>query len=379
MIYLDNASTTWPKPETVTRETQRFLAEDAANPGRGGHRMSLRAGRLVEEVRSRLTRFIDGEDHRRLIFTLNCTDALNMAIKGCLKQGDHVITTVLEHNSVLRPLRGLADARVIEMDCVPMSGEGFIDPQAVAAAWRPNTRLVALNHASNVLGTLQPIEEVGRLVRQRGGLFLVDAAQSIGVVDISVRRMNIDLLAFSGHKELLAPMGTGGLYVSPRVSMRPWREGGTGGDSLSARHPEEWPTFLEAGTANAVGIAGLGAGLDFVQRRGSGALLAHARRLVQRLADQLRDDPRFVVHGPAGGDGRVGVLSLSVVEMESEEVAAVLDESFDIAVRAGLHCAPLVHQALGTAPGGTVRVSVGPFNTLEDIDAVVGALRRMAT
>lgn len=379
MIYLDNASTTWPKPDSVAEAMRRFLAEDAANPGRGAHRMALRAAKVIEDARAELTRFVEGEDPRRMIFCLNGTDALNMAIKGVLRPGDHVVASVLEHNSVLRPLRALTDAKVIEVDYAPVTDGGFIEPDAVAAAWRPNTRLVAVAHASNVLGTIQPIAEIGRIARERDALFLVDAAQTIGVVDISVGRMHIDLLAFSGHKELLGPPGTGGLYVGPRAAPRPWREGGTGGDSVSPTHPQEFPERLEGGTPNTVGVAGLAAGLAFVKQRGPAAILAHATTLVKRLTDQLDGDERFAVHGRQDTEHRVGVVSLSVAGIEAEEVGAILDESFDIAVRSGLHCAPLVHRELGTSPGGTVRISVGPFNTPDEIDATVHALRRIAS
>jgi cysteine desulfurase family protein len=378
VIYLDNASTTWPKPEGVAREMQRFLSEDAANPGRGGHKMASRCGRVLEQVRRKLARLVDGGDPERVILCLNCTDALNMAVKGVVSEGDHVIITALEHNSVQRPLQAMANAGRIELTRLPVSARGFVEPEEFARAWKANTRLVVCTHASNVLGTIQPVAEIGRVVHERGGLFLVDAAQTIGLLPVSVARMQIDLLAFPGHKELFGPPGTGGLYVGEGIELRPWREGGTGGDSASPTQPKEYPTWMEAGTPNTVGLAGLNAALDYLGSLEPGRMLEEARALVLPLVEALRDDSRFTVYGPGDTERTVGLVSVNINAVGAEQVCAILDESFDIAARGGLHCAPYTHQALGTAPDGTVRLSVGPFNTADDITHTLEALRQIA-
>lgn len=377
-IYLDNASTSFPKPPGVEKAMSRFLVQQAGNPGRAGHRMAAAAERMVDQLRSRLVRMFEADDPGRIAFAMNATDALNMAIKGTVQPGDHVITTALEHNSVSRPLQGLAGAGTIELTRLPLTGDGFIDPDAVAAAFQPNTRLVACTHCSNVLGTIQPIADIGRITRERDAILLIDAAQSAGVLPISMREMHIDLLAVTGHKSLLGPTGTGALLVGSRAAPRPWREGGTGADSVHPVQPETFPHRLEAGTPNSVGLAGLLAGLDEVEQRTLGAILDHERSLVTRLRNALLDDDRFRVFGSADAARRAGVLSFTLKGFEPQEIASILDESFDIAVRAGLHCAPYVHAALGTAPAGTTRVSVGPYNTPDEIDALVAALKQIA-
>ncbi len=377
MIYLDNGATSWPKPPCVTQEMARFLAEDAANPGRSGHRMAVAAEKKLDDVRGKLTRLFDGDEPERMVLTLNCTDALNIAIKGVLREGDHVITTTLEHNSVSRPLQAMADAGFITLTRLPMSDGGFVDPDAVARAVTPKTRLIACTHCSNVLSTIQPAEEIGRIAAERDLLFLLDAAQSAGIVPISIRRMHIDLLAFPGHKCLLGPTGTGGLYVGKRVDPRPWREGGTGGDSSSPTQPHLYPYWLEGGTPNTVGIAGLGAGVDYVVQTGSEKMLAHERSLVRRLAGALEDDARFAILGSHDWERRVGAVAINVEGMPPSEVGAILDTSFEIAVRPGLHCSPYIHKELGTYPEGAVRITPGPFNTEADIDAVVAALQQL--
>jgi cysteine desulfurase family protein len=378
MIYLDNAATSWPKPVGVLSEMVRFLAEDAANPGRSGHQMALAAEKKLDDVRAKLTQLVGGDDYHRMILTLNCTDALNMAIKGVLREADHVVTTSLEHNSVSRPLQAMANEGFISLTRLPMADGGFIDPDAVAEVITPQTRLIACTHCSNVLGTIQPAEEIGRIAREREVLFLLDAAQSVGLVPMSVKGMNVDLLAFAGHKALLGPTGTGGLYVGERVDPTAWREGGTGGDSSSPTQPHEYPYWLEGGTPNTVGVAGLGSGLDFILGEGIESLLSHERELASRLVDAMSGDARFRLLGPSDTSRRTGVVSFTLEGIDPGEVAAVLDQTFEIAVRPGLHCAPYIHRELGTFPDGAVRVSPGPFNTNEDIDKIVDALRQIA-
>lgn len=377
MIYLDNGATSWPKPPSVHAEMVRFLSEDAANPGRAGHRMAIAAEKKIDDVRGKLTRLFDGDEPERMILTLNCTDALNIAIKGVVNEGDHVITSTLEHNSVSRPLQAMKESGFIELTRLPMTDGGFIDPDAITKAITRKTRLIAVTHCSNVLSTIQPAEQIGRIAREKDLIFLLDAAQSAGIVPISIRKMNIDLLAFPGHKSLLGPTGTGGLYVGKRVDPLPWREGGTGGDSSSPTQPHLYPYWLEGGTPNTVGIAGLGAGLDYLSEHHMDQMLAHERALVKRLVQQIEDDDRFTILGSRDWGHRAAAVAITLQGLEPREAGAILDESFNIAVRPGLHCAPYIHQELGTFPDGAVRISPGPFNTNDEIDQLVQALQQI--
>ncbi|HEY8504408.1 MAG TPA: aminotransferase class V-fold PLP-dependent enzyme, partial [Gemmataceae bacterium] len=372
-VYLDNAATSFPKPEGVYRALDRFARESLANPGRAGHKMALAAEHTLDEGRHRLNRFFNGQGPQRFAFTLNCTDALNMAFKGVLREGDHVITTDLEHNSVSRPLRAMEKSGFITLTRLAADGAGFIDPDAVRAAITPRTRLIALTHASNVLGTVQPAAEVGRIAREHDVLFLLDAAQTAGAVPIDVQAMHIDLLAFPGHKSLLGPTGTGALYVAPHLALRPWREGGTGGDSASETQPAEYPYYLEGGTPNVLGVAGLTAGIDHVESEGIDAIHAHEVALTERLWQKLDEIGGFEVFGARDPARRVATLSFRSAVLPAAELGGILDQAFDIAVRPGLHCAPYVHRAIGTFPDGAVRVSPGPFNTEEDIDRLADA------
>jgi cysteine desulfurase family protein len=374
MIYLDNAATSFPKPEAVYQALDRFARTALANPGRAGHKMALAAEHALDDARHLLNQFFHGEGPERFVFTLNCTDGLNMAFKGVLADGDHVITTDLEHNSVSRPLRQLELDGRITLTRIKADGSGTIDPDAIRRAVTPRTRLLALTHASNVLGTVQPIAAVGRIARERDLLFLVDAAQTAGVVPIDVQAMQIDLLAFPGHKSLLGPTGTGALYVGPRAQVRAWREGGTGGDSASETQPRELPYFLEGGTPNVLGVAGLAAGVKYVQEQGQDRIRAHETALCERLWRRLDEIGAYEVFGHRDPARRVGTLSFRSAALPAAEIGGILDQAFDVAVRPGLHCAPYIHRSLGTFPEGTVRVSPGPFNTEEDIDTLARAL-----
>jgi cysteine desulfurase family protein len=374
MTYLDNAATSFPKPEAVYQALDRFARASLANPGRAGHKMAVAAELALEDARHRLNQFFRGAGPERYAFTLNGTDALNMAFKGVLNDGDHVVTSVLEHNSVSRPLVALERAGRISLTRLPIDAGGTLDPDALRQALRRPTRLVALTHASNVLGTVQPIAEAGRLAREAGALFLVDAAQTAGVLPIDLQSTPIDLLAFPGHKSLLGPTGTGALYVGPRVEMRPWREGGTGGDSASATQPRELPYFLEGGTPNVLGVAGLAAGVKFVEEQGLAQIHRHEVELTERLWRRLDEIGGFEVFGHRDMAHRVGTLSFRHEALDATTLGGILDAEFDIAIRPGLHCAPYVHQAIGTFPGGTVRVSPGPFSTAADIDHLARAL-----
>ncbi len=398
MIYFDNAATSFPKAPQVGPAMQNFIAKDAANPGRAGHKMAIAAEHMLDEARLKLTRFFDGEDHRRMVFTLNCTDALNIAIKGVLPQGPdaqgrlpHVITTVLEHNSVSRPLQALSDLGRIELTRLASDAEGFVSPADVKNAIKPNTKLIAMTHASNVLGTIQDAAAVGRVAREAGVLFCLDVAQTAGVVPVSIQKMQIDLLAFPGHKSLMGPTGTGGLYVGPRCPepafpgvagvadrLQPWREGGTGGDSATPTQPTLFPYYLEGGTPNTVGIVGLVAGLDWVNAHDMALTLAHEQGMVRAILEQFGSDERFTFYGPRDASKRVGTLSFTVRGYEPSDVGSILDDSFNIAVRPGLHCSPYVHRQMGTFPSGAVRISPGPFNTEEDLAALLDAMAQLA-
>ena len=378
MIYLDNAATSFPKPDRVYEAMDRFARSALGNPGRAGHKMAISSERVLDSARHLLNQFFGGEGPERFVFTLNCTDALNMAIKGVLRDGDHVVTSDLEHNSVSRPLAALERAGRISLTRVKAKSEGFIDPDDVRAAMTSQTRLVVLTHASNVLGTVQRIEPVGRMVRERDCLFLVDAAQSAGVVPLNIEQMSIDLLAFPGHKSLLGPTGTGALYVGPRARLRAWREGGSGGDSSSATQPAELPYWLEGGTANVQGIVGLSEGLNYIQATGIELIRDHELDLVERVVHWAEDSPHYVVYGKFNRATHAATVSLGVHGVAPSEIGAILDSAYDIAVRPGLHCAPYIHRALGTFPDGTVRVSPGPFSTVDDIQTLCDALKDIA-
>jgi cysteine desulfurase family protein len=380
MIYLDNAATTFPKPESVLRGMDAFIRSSAANPGRSGHRRALEAEAMINETRLLIARLLGFPRPERVIFTMNATDALNMAIKGVLREGDHVITSVLEHNSVSRPLNQLERDGVITLTRLPANGDHTIDPDEILRAFKPSTRLVAVTHASNVTGTIQPIQTIGAAVRSRDALFLVDASQSAGVVPISFEEDCMDLLAFTGHKALLGPTGTGGLVVGERAEVFPWREGGTGGDSSSPVQPSELPHRLEGGTPNVFGLAGLREGVRFLLDRGVGGVLSHERMLIEEFYKALKAPDRLAWYGAdraivdRHGEGRVGLVGINTAGFSPAELAAILDEKFDIAVRAGLHCAPYAHKHLGTFPEGIVRFSVGILTTVDDIREAAAAL-----
>jgi cysteine desulfurase family protein len=340
---------------------------------------------MIDETRRLLARLFGCPRPERIILAMNATDALNIAIKGILRPGDHAITSVLEHNSVSRPLNRLEQDGVITLTRLPAGQDHVIDPDDVARAITPSTRLVALTQASNVTGTIQPVAEIGSIVRARDALLLVDAAQSAGVVPINVDRDAIDLLAFTGHKALLGPTGTGGLVVGERAQITPWREGGTGGDSTSPIQPSEFPHVLEGGTPNVFGIAGLREGARILLERGVESVLPHERNLIAVFHGTLRDPGRFQWYGAdraiAGkhGEGRVGLVGINLDGFAPAELAAVLDEQFDIAVRAGLHCAPYTHKHQGTFPLGTVRLSVGLQNTPEEMKQAAAAFDEIAS
>ncbi|MHB8995482.1 MAG: aminotransferase class V-fold PLP-dependent enzyme [Armatimonadota bacterium] len=378
MIYLDNAATSYPKPEAVYAATDDFARHGAGNPGRSGHKLAMAAQAVVDDARRQLAKLFNAPEPSRMIMAFNCTDAINIALKGLLNPGDHVITTSMEHNAVARPLRGLAHSG-ITTTWVQCDATGLLNPADVAAAITPATRLIVMIHASNVTGTIQPLAEVANLARSRDLLFMVDAAQSAGCLPLDVQALPVDLLAFPGHKSLLGPMGTGGLYVGERVDLRPFREGGTGTTSEALEQPRQLPHRLEAGTFNVVGIAGLAAGVKFILETGLETIQEHERELMERLWQGLSAIAGTTLYGPAEAAARTSIVSFNLAGWEPTDVGAILDSSFDIAVRPGLHCAPLAHRTLGTFPAGSVRMSCGFFNTVEDIDKAIDAVRQITT
>lgn len=380
IIYFDNAATSWPKPDAVLETMQWFLRDVGANPGRSGHRLSIEAGRLLYEVREALAELFHVSDPFRIVFATNATEALNLVLRGWLRPGDHVVTSGLEHNAVMRPLRAL-EAEGVEVTMVAGSLSGELDPRLVEAALRENTRLIVLNHASNVTGTLLPVEEVGAIARRHGLLLLVDAAQTAGAVPIDVEAMGIDLLAFTGHKSLYGPPGTGGLVLGERVpveKLEPLKRGGTGSWSEAEYQPDVLPDKYESGTPNMVGLAGLGAGTRFVLAQGVDRIRAHEVALTQRLLEGLAAIPGLTVYGPGQAEKQVATVSFNVAGWEPSEVGLALDEDYDVLCRVGLHCAPRAHRTIGTFPRGTVRFALGYFNTAEEVDVAVRAVRHIA-
>ena len=378
MIYLDNAATTFPKPECVYEAMDKFLREKGANPGRAGHHMSVEAEQEIEKARVIVAMLLGIKNTERMIFTFSATDALNMGIKGLLCEGDHVITTKIEHNSVSRPLSSLEDGGGITVTRVENSDDGYIDADDIKNAIKSNTKMIVCTHASNVMGTIQPIREIGEVARDRDLIFMVDAAQTMGVCRIDVEAYNIDMLAFTGHKGPFGPPGSGGLYVGERVELRAWREGGTGFEPASLSQPDILPYKLESGTPNSVGIIGMKTGLEFCIKEGIEKIGEHERNLVLRLIKALETDDRFKIYGSLDGDRKVGIVSINIKGFKPSEVGAILDNTFNTAVRSGIHCAPYLHREIGTFPEGMVRISPGYFNTTEDIDETISGLKKIA-
>jgi cysteine desulfurase/selenocysteine lyase len=380
LIYLDSGATTFPKPEEVYVAMDQFFRHYGVNPGRSGYDLCMVAGSMVEETRKLLTEFFNGgTDPNRLIFGYNATDALNLAIFGLLKEGDHAITSNVEHNSVIRPLFHLYKYSGVEVDHVPFDSQGFVDPDEFARRFRKNTKLVAINHASNVIGTVQPIGEIGKLCRERGILLLVDTAQSAGKIPVDMQEMNIDVLAFTGHKSLMGPMGIGGLYVREGVEIRHTRAGGTGVRSAVPTHLDEYPYRLEYGTPNLPGIAGLNAGVKWVLKEGMSKIHEREMQLLRILRDGLREIEGVTLYCQDNLDNHIGILSFNVEGLEAGDTGTMLDVDYSITCRTGLHCAPLVHKQLGTDKiHGSVRFGLGPFNTVEDIEAAIKAVGDIA-
>jgi cysteine desulfurase family protein len=381
-IYLDNAATSWPKPEAVYDAVDHYQRQLGAPAGRGVYDEALQVDRRVQQARVALARLIDAPDASRVVFAYSGTDALTLAIRGLLRRGDHVVTSVCEHNSILRPLSYLEKRGEISVARIGCDGQGRIDPADVAANLRQNTRLVALAHASNVTGAVQPIERVADRMAGHPARLLVDAAQSVGHLPLSVRQLRCDLLAAPAHKGLLAPTGTGFLYLAPGVDseVEPWRLGGTGSQSHSDQPPEQLPDRYEAGNLNVPGILGLAAGIAFLQDLGLDRVANHERQLTAQLVHALAGIPHITMYGPEDvSPQRVGVVSFNVRGHDPQEVATLLDQLGRVQVRAGFHCAPLMHKALATDQlGGTVRVSCGPLNEPDDVAAAISVIKQLA-
>ena len=381
-IYLDNAATSWPKPEQVYAAVDRYQRELGAPAGRGVYSEALEVERRLAALRAALARLIGAADARQVVFTPNCTGALNLAIHGWLRPGDRVVTTVVEHNSVLRPLGQLQDDGAIEVERVGCDASGVVDPDEIArACGKSRTHLVVISQASNVTGAIQPVAEIARLAHRHDAAVLVDAAQTAGHLAVDVEVLGADLLATAGHKGLLGPLGTGFLYIKPGLErdIRSLQQGGTGTASFQDRQPETLPDKYESGNLNVPGLVGLLAGVEYVVGRGVEAIAAHARDLCGRLRTGLADVPGVQLFGPASAAESVGVLSIALDDFDPQEAAALLDAAHRIQARAGLHCAPLMHRALGTLEsGGTLRFSIGALNTAEEIDAAIGAVRELA-
>jgi len=378
VIYLDNAATVYPKPAEILDAALDLYKRYGVNPGRSGYDLCLVGGDLVQTTRDTLTRFFGGTDSDRLCFAYNASDALNILIQGMVNPGDHVVSTTVEHNSVIRPLNHLQRDGVITVDYVPTDSNGRVDPDEIVKHLRPETKLVVVNHGSNVIGTIQPVAEIGRLCHERGIRFVVDTAQTAGVVPINVQEMNIDALAFTGHKSLLAPTGIGGMYVAEGVEVKHTRYGGTGVRSAYPFHLDEYPFRLEVGTPNVLGILGLHEAQRHIAERGMDAIYRREMELFSTLQAGLVDIDGVTLHGTTQLSDRLPVLSLTVEGWDPADVGVLLDGDHNIACRTGLQCAPLIHEQMGTAPRGTVRLSVGPMNNADDVDAAIRGVEDIA-
>jgi len=380
MIYFDNAATSWPKPPGVAEAMVHFMDEVGANAGRSGHRLAVEAGRIVYDAREAVADLFNAPDPLRVVFGLNVTEAMNLALCGYLRPGDHVITSSMEHNAVMRPLRQL-EREGVELTVLPCSPEGFLDPATIEPAVRPNTVMIALNHASNVIGSLLPIAEAGRIARAHDLLLAVDTAQTAGAYPTDMEADKVDLLGFTGHKGLCGPMGTGGLIIGDRVDvdrLMPIKRGGTGSRSEHEEQPDFLPDKCESGTANVVGLAGLTAGVRFVMEAGVEAIRAHEVALAGQLINGLQSIPGVTVYGGLDAELQTATVSFNVAGQLPSDVGLRLDEEFGVLCRVGLHCAPAAHRTIGTFPSGTVRFGLSYFNTAEEVDQALEAVATIA-
>ncbi|MCX6270280.1 MAG: aminotransferase class V-fold PLP-dependent enzyme [Bacteroidetes bacterium] len=380
LIYLDNSATTFPKPDVVYDFMTSFYREHGVNPGRSGFDAAIETEEVIQDTRKILTDLFHGEDPNRLTFSYNASDSLNMILQGLAVPGDHVITTMLEHNSVLRPLYHLGLEKIIEVTYLPFDIHGYLNPDDVKKAIRKNTKMVVVNHCSNVIGTVQPLAEIGRICKEAGVYFVVDGSQSAGIIPVDMQQMGIDVFVFTGHKCLMGPTGIGGSYVMPGVPVRFTRYGGTGVRSAQKTHLEEFPYRLECGTINIVGVAGIYAGVKWVLEQGMDKLHNQEMKLWDKLRKGVQKMDNVVTYCAESIENQNSVLSLNIQGFDSGDVGTMLDVDYNIACRTGLQCAPLVHTQLGTDKiHGTVRLSIGPFNTEEHIDAALCAIDEIAS
>jgi len=377
LIYFDNAATTFPKPNEVYDSIMEAMKTYGANPGRSGHKLALQMGRQVYKTRELLAELFNVSNPMNIIFTSNCTDSLNIVIKGFVREGDHVITTSMEHNSVLRPLHALKN-KGVEVTIIKADSMGRINPEDIKKEIKENTKLIVTTHISNLTGTIIPVEAIGKIARDNGIYYLVDAAQSAGVYDIDVEKMNIDFLAFPGHKGLLGPQGTGGLYIREGIEVEEIKQGGTGSSSHILDQPHICPDRYESGTLNGPGIVGLGAGVSYIKKIGIENIRKHEEELTRHFMEEVLKIDKVKVYGPLDISEHAPVVAINIGDVDSSEISYILDEKYNIAVRPGLHCAPLAHKTIGTFEQGVVRFSFGLFNTHEDIEKSVKAIREIS-
>ena len=375
MIYLDNAATSWPKPDAVGEAMVACIKNYGANPGRSGHRLAMQAGEKIYECRENLARLFGIGDPLRIAFTANATEAINLAVKGLLAAGDHVLISSMEHNAVVRPLKKL-ESRGVELSVVKADPGGRVDLKDIEKSIKPNTRLLIVTHSSNVTGTVNDVQSIGSLARAHKIIFMVDAAQTAGKYPVDVELMNIDLLAFPGHKGLLGPQGTGGLYVREGLTLDTLKEGGTGSVSESLEQPDFLPDRYESGTLNTPGIAGLNEGVKYILDTGIDNIRQHEKQLEEQMLKGLGQIPGVKAYG--SNNPELGVISITIDGRDCNEVGNELDDKYGIAVRGGLHCAFLAHETMGTQNTGTVRFSIGPFNTTGDIEQAITAVKTIA-
>jgi cysteine desulfurase family protein len=379
IIYFDNAATSWPKPPETIAAIQKYMRHIGASPGRSGHRMSIEAARIIYDIREKLAQLFNVLDPLRIVLTKNATEALNIAIFGFLKPGDHIITSGMEHNSMMRPLRAM-EARGVGVTVIPCDKAGLIDSAQIVSAIKKNTKAIFITHASNVTGTVMPVSDIGRIAREHGLIFCVDAAQTAGSYPIDVAEMNIDLLAFTGHKSLFGPSGTGGLYIREGLEkiIEPICVGGTGSRSEVEAQPDFMPDRYEAGTPNTVGVAGLQAGVDFVLSEGVDQIKSKEDSMVKIFIEGIENLPGIIIYGQVSMGQQIPVVSFNIIGMDPAAIALELDERYKIMSRSGLHCAPSAHKTIGTYPMGTVRFSFSYFNTREQIAKAIGALKKIS-
>lgn len=376
MIYLDNAATTMYKPQVVVDAVVRAMTS-MGNAGRGANEASLSASRIIFDTRDRLCKLFNGTNPKQIVFTNNSTESLNIAIKGLLNPGDHVITTMLEHNSVLRPLYEMQE-KGVELTIIKSNKKGTLDIADIEAEIKENTKMIVCTNGSNLTGNYVDVEVIGKLAKEKGVLFVVDASQTAGVFPIDVQKMNIDVLCFTGHKGLLGPQGTGGMYVKEGLSIRPLKVGGSGIKTYSKIHPAEMPTALEAGTLNGHGIAGLHAALGYLEEEGIDNIRAREQELMWKFYEAVKEIPNVKVYGDFSTKNRCAVVTLNIGDYDSSEVSDALLMDYNISTRPGGHCAPLMHEALGTVEQGAVRFSFSHYNTDEDVDTAIKAIRELS-